>query len=80
MRRNKIYNGYRTDHLRYCYIGFLCDDLGRKTKIDRAMIYNSLLWGFVYDFDLKYQTKKDAFRYSISALKNISFIKRLKHA
>lgn len=43
-------------------------------------IYNNIIIGFVYDFNLKHFTRNVAFRYSMGYIKNINLINRLKHA
>lgn len=67
------YNPNRTDNLKYNYIGIneYGDEVGE--------VFNDKIFGFCYWFNLKYSSKKEAFRYSMGVLKNISLIKRLKH-
>jgi hypothetical protein len=70
MRNN---NPNRTDNLKYHYRGY-------QEGIEIGEIYNDRIVGFVYTFSLKYSTKKEALRYSMTVLKNISLSKRLHHA
>ena len=73
MRQNKYQNGYRTDNLKYYYYGYI-------DGIEIGEVYNNRITGFVYSFPLKYSTKKEAFRYSMTILKNNNLFKRLKYA
>lgn len=70
MRNN---NPNRTDNLKYHYCGY-------REGIEIGEIYNDRNVGFVYWFALKHSSKKEAFRYSATVLKNICLSKRLHHA